>query len=161
MMLNGHYPPINIMDSSIEKLLRCEKLSLSTNLIERIAHLNGLRHLKILSLGRNLLTNLLPLEMISETLEELWISYNSIQRFDGILTMKKLRVLYISNNQIKEWSEIRRLSTIVTLEDLVLYGNPLHIEWEKGEDAWIETIQKLIKSLKKLDGVFLKRDNDI
>jgi hypothetical protein len=30
--------------------------------------------------------------VINGTLEELWISYNSIEKFDGILTMKKLRV---------------------------------------------------------------------
>lgn len=47
--------------------------------------------------------------MLSETLEELWISYNSITRFDGILNMKKLRVLYMSNNLIKEWKEVERL----------------------------------------------------
>ncbi|CAF1581629.1 unnamed protein product [Adineta ricciae] len=160
IMLNGYYPPINVMDATIEKLLHCEKLSLSTNMIERIAHLNGLRHLKILSLGRNLLTNLLHLEVLNETLEELWISYNSIQKFDGILNMKKLRVLYISNNQIKDWSEIRHLASVDTLEDLVLYGNPIHDEWKKGEDAWLEAVHKLLKSLKKLDGLFLKQDFD-
>ena len=60
MMLNGHYPPIYIMDGAIGKLVQCEyvqltrmrrdmrlfdvfrKLSLSTNLIEKIANLNGL-----------------------------------------------------------------------------------------------------------------------
>ncbi|CAF1034110.1 unnamed protein product [Adineta steineri] len=155
IMLNGHYPPIHIMDHSLGKLIRCEKLSLSTNMIERIANLNGLKHLKILSLGRNLITSLAPLEVVSDTLEELWISYNSIQKFDGILTMKKLRVLYMSNNHIKEWSELRRLSAISTLEDLVFNGNPLHDEWKKDEESWIDTVHKLIKSLRKLDGLFL------
>jgi len=35
--------------------------------------------------------------VINGTLEELWISYNSIQKFDGILTMKKLRVNFFES----------------------------------------------------------------
>ncbi|CAF1116652.1 unnamed protein product [Adineta ricciae] len=171
IMLNGYYPPINVMDASIEKLLHCEKLSLSTNMIEKIAHLNGLRKSKNFIVWRvfrkssikkedSSNRHSLQQEVLNETLEELWISYNSIQKFDGILNMKKLRVLYISNNQIKDWSEIRHLASVDTLEDLVLYGNPIHDEWKKDEDAWIETVHKLLKSLKKLDGLFLKQDFD-
>jgi hypothetical protein len=39
-----------------------------------------------------------------------------------------------------------------SLQDLVFTGNPLHDEWKNGEEAWIDTIQKIIKSLTKLDG---------
>lgn len=96
VLLYGQFPPIDKMDASISTLVSCEydafstahsarvhssfssrKLSLSTNMIEKIANLNGLskhsvrihhrspprplEHLKILSLGRNLIKNLVGL----------------------------------------------------------------------------------------------------
>lgn len=44
-------------------------------------------------------------EAVGDTLEELWISYNLIEKLKGIHVMKKLRVLYMSNNLVKEWGE--------------------------------------------------------
>nr|XP_053643296.1 dynein axonemal light chain 1-like [Cherax quadricarinatus] len=55
--LIGLYPPIEKLDSSLQALVNCEKLSLSTNMIEKLSHLNNLRCLKILSLGRNNIKN--------------------------------------------------------------------------------------------------------
>ena len=49
----GILPSIEKMDASLSMLVNCEKLSLSSNSIEKIANLNGLKNLKILSLGRN------------------------------------------------------------------------------------------------------------
>lgn len=90
-----------------------------------------LENLKILSLGRNLIKNLVGLvslsfflfliefvtdfcsliieEAVADTLEELWISYNQIEKLKGIGGMKKLRVLYMSNNAVKEWPEFQKL----------------------------------------------------
>ena len=70
------------------------RLSISTNMIERIANLNGLKNLKILSLGRNCIKNLTGLEVVGDTLEELWISYNYIERLNGITVLKKLKVSF-------------------------------------------------------------------
>lgn len=44
---------------------------------------------------------------MADSLEELWISYNLIEKLKGIQCMKKLRVLYMSNNLVKEWGETR------------------------------------------------------
>ncbi|RXN19112.1 dynein light chain axonemal [Labeo rohita] len=101
--LYGQIPPIEKMDASLSNLVNCERLSLSTNCIEKIANLNGLKNLKILSLGRNNIKNLNGLEAVGDTLEELWISYNLIEKLKGIHVMKKLKVLYMSNNLVKEW----------------------------------------------------------
>ncbi|KAJ8937154.1 hypothetical protein NQ318_009320 [Aromia moschata] len=49
--------PIEKMDNSLSALVKCEKLSLSTNMIEKIAGLSALKNLKILSLGRNYIKN--------------------------------------------------------------------------------------------------------
>uniref|UniRef100_A0A8C0S232 Dynein axonemal light chain 1 n=1 Tax=Canis lupus familiaris TaxID=9615 RepID=A0A8C0S232_CANLF len=56
--LYAQIPPIEKMDASLSTLANCEKLSLSTNCIEKIANLNGLKNLRILSLGRNNIKNL-------------------------------------------------------------------------------------------------------
>ena len=41
-----------------------------------------LKNLKILSLGRNQIRRFQGLEDIGQTLEELWISYNNIEKLD-------------------------------------------------------------------------------
>jgi dynein light chain 1 len=46
---------------------------------------------------------------VGDTLEELWISYNQIEKLKGIGGMKKLKVLYMSNNLVKEWVEFQKL----------------------------------------------------
>lgn len=42
---------------------------------------------------------------MGDTLEELWISYNLLEKLKGIHVMKKLKVLYMSNNLVKEWGK--------------------------------------------------------
>lgn len=71
---------------------------------------------------------------MADTLEELWISYNNIEKLKGIGVLKKLKVicideflllakifnfsnsftfgsqvLYMSNNQVKAWEEFQKL----------------------------------------------------
>lgn len=55
-------------------------LSLSTNSIDRISGLSGLTKLRTLSLGRNLLRSLAGVEVAAGSLEELWVSYNSLDK---------------------------------------------------------------------------------
>jgi len=46
---------------------------------------------------------------VTETLEELWLSYNLIATLDGIQCCQNLTTLYISNNLIKAWTELDKL----------------------------------------------------
>ncbi|XP_038193261.1 dynein light chain 1, axonemal isoform X1 [Arvicola amphibius] len=149
--LYAQIPPIEKMDASLSTLACCEKLSLSTNCIEKIANLNGLKNLRILSLGRNNIKNLNGLEAVGDTLEELWISYNFIEKLKGIHVMKKLKILYMSNNLVKDWAEFVKLAELPCLEDLVFVGNPLE-EKHSAEGNWIEEATKRVPKLKKLDG---------
>ena len=55
-------------------------MALSTNNIEKISSLTGMENLKILSLGRNLIKKIENLDSVADTLEELWMSYNSIEK---------------------------------------------------------------------------------
>ena len=85
-----------------------------------------MKNLKILALGRNLIKSFAGLEPLGDTLEELWISYNLIEKMKGINAMKNLRVLYMSNNLVKDWHEFNRLQELTNLRDLLFVGNPLY-----------------------------------
>ncbi|XP_065063800.1 dynein axonemal light chain 1-like [Rhopilema esculentum] len=157
--LYAQMPPIEKMDASLSTLSACEKLSLSTNCIEKIANLNGLKNLRILSLGRNNIKNLNGLEAVADTLEELWISYNNIEKLKGIGVLKKLKVLYMSNNLVKTMDEFGKLADLPVLEDLVFVGNALE-EKHTAEGDWREQATKRLPKLKKLDGVPVVRQDE-
>ncbi|UJR31816.1 hypothetical protein I4U23_019293 [Adineta vaga] len=155
--LYGRIPPIEKLDQSLSSLINCERLALSSNTIERIGYMNGLHHLKILSLSRNNIKNLTGLEVLG-----------------AINALKKLRVFYFAYNQIKDWAEISKLNDLNALEEITAYGNPIH-ERIVGENFSPEPSQPItslekeyrqefrnrVIHLKKLDGrVFLDKDDD-
>lgn len=78
--LCGVCPPIEKMDSSLATLKACRHLALSTNNLDKIGNLAGLEVLEVLSLGRNCLKKLENLEAVAGTLQQLWLSYNQIDR---------------------------------------------------------------------------------
>ena len=98
------------MDDSLNQLENCEKLSLSTNQIERIINLPKLKMLKILSLGRNNIKRIVGLDEIGQTLEQLWLSYNQIEKLEGLNPCIKLHTFLCSNNRIKNWDEVAKLA---------------------------------------------------
>uniref|UniRef100_A0A2K6GH92 Dynein axonemal light chain 1 n=1 Tax=Propithecus coquereli TaxID=379532 RepID=A0A2K6GH92_PROCO len=138
--LYAQIPPIEKMDASLSTLGNC--------------------NLRILSLGRNNIKNLNGLEAVGDTLEELWISYNFIEKLKGIHVMKKLKILYMSNNLVRDWAEFVKLAELPCLEDLVFVGNPLE-EKHSAENNWIEEATKRVPKLKKLDGTpVIKEDEE-
>ena len=98
--LIGQYPPIEKLDGPFHILINCEKLSLSTNMIVNIQNLQVLRNLRVLSLGRNLIKSLQGIEGVAETLRELWISYNQIDKLKPIRNMVNLKTLYMAHNLV-------------------------------------------------------------
>lgn len=71
----------------------------------------------------------------------------------GIEKLTNLTTLYISNNRVKDWSEIERLAVLENLTDLLLIGNPIYNEFKENiADYRIEVIKRL-PQLKKLDGI--------
>ncbi|CAO1441301.1 unnamed protein product [Diamesa serratosioi] len=150
--LQFQFPPIDKMTADLSTLANCVKLSLSTNQIDRIAGLSpNMKHLKILALGRNNIKSLNGLEAVADTLEELWISYNIIEKLKGIEQMKKLKVLYIAYNNVRDWKEFSILASLHgSLEDLIFLGNPLAESME--ENAYHAEAIRRLPFLKKLDG---------
>jgi dynein light chain 1, axonemal len=63
-------PPILKLDNALNSLVNCERLALSTNAIDRLIPLNGMKNLKILSLGRNQIKKIEKLDDVADTLEE-------------------------------------------------------------------------------------------
>ena len=153
----GMIPPIDKMDAALNQLVMCEKLSLSTNTIDRITNLNGLKCLKILSLGRNNIKNLSGLDAVSDTLEQLWLSYNLIEKLKGIQVLKKLSVLYMTNNLVKDWAEFQKLSDLPSLVELNFVGNPLE-EKHTSDGDWKDQALKRLPNLNKLDGDNIVKD---
>lgn len=156
--LEFQYPPIEKMDKNLSRLTACEKLSLSTNMIERIIGVAELTNLTILSLGRNNLKSLGGLEPLNETLQELWISYNSIEKLQPLEGFRKLKVFYMAHNLVRDWGEVNKLGGINTLEDMVLIGNPL--QENNDETTYKREVTKRLKSLKKIDGEPIIREGD-
>ena len=126
--LIGVFPPIERMDNSLTKLEMCEKLSLSTNMISMINNLQNMKCLKILSLGKNLVKSLAGIEAVADTLEELWISYNRIEKLTPLTKMRTLKTLFMAHNFVYQWDQFAQLQELPCLKDLVFLGNPLEEE---------------------------------
>ena len=143
-------PPIDKMDDSLNQLEACQRLSLSTNAIERMIALPKLKNLRILSLGRNNIKRIMALEDVGATLEELWISYNQIEKLDGLQPCVKLSVLYMSNNKIKAWDELGKVAQLPEIKTVLFVGNPIYGEKTKEENA--PYVVKRIPQIETVDG---------
>merc|ERR1711865_636716 len=155
--LYGMLPPITKMDpAALSTLKECKHLALSSNNIDKIGNLARMEKLVVLSLGRNNIKKLENLDGLGARLEQLWISYNIISSLAGIEKLRVLKVLFISNNKISDFKEVNRLAELSsTLEEVVLFGNPLHmgIIGKDGELAWADQVLTALPTLKKLDGI--------
>ena len=143
-------PPVEKMDDSLNQLEACEHLSLSTNSIDRMIALPKLKNLKILSLARNVIKRIMGLEEIGQSLEELWISYNLIEKLDGLQPCIKLHTLFIGNNKIKSWDEVSKLSQLPEIKSVLLWGNPIYGDMEK--DKAILPVVKRVPQIENVDG---------
>ncbi|KAK7194163.1 dynein light chain [Novymonas esmeraldas] len=152
VLLIGLLPPITKMDKEITTLKDCVHLGLSTNAIEKIGPgLKDLKNLKVLSLGRNNIRKLEQLDL--PQLEQLWVSYNKIDKLTGLDKLKGLRVLFMSNNLINSWTEIDRLANqCPELVDVLFLNNPLCSGAASNQEYRYMMLQRLPK-LTRLDGV--------
>lgn len=96
---------------------------------------------------------------MADTLEQLWISYNLIEKLNGIEKLQKLKVFYASNNKIKDWTEVARLANLPLLEDVVLRGNPIKRE-DMDIQVYVNEVKKRVPGLKILDGEGVGGDDE-
>ena len=152
--LIGVYPPIEKMEGPFHLLINCEKFSLSTNQIVSISNLQAFKTLKVLSLGRNNIKSLQGIEGAAESLEQLWISYNQIDRLKPIRNLLRLKVMYLSHNYVREWREFEHLTELPCLEDLVFIGNPLEEE-ASANGKYQDEVTKVISLFILIMNMFL------
>jgi len=155
-------PPIQKLDSALNSLVNVKKLSLSTNAIDKMISLPGLKNLEILSLGRNQIKKIAGLEEVGNTLKELWISYNHISTLDGLHPCVKLTTLFIGNNKIKNWEELLKLGANSVLDNVLLLGNPLYDGLSRKAAA--PKVISMLPSLRTVDGEMITgfdSDNNI
>ena len=138
------------LDNSLNDLVNCKQLALSTNSIDRMTSLAGMKSLEILSMGRNSLKRIEKLEDNKETLRELWLSYNLIASLDGLDSLSNLEVLYMSNNRIKSFDEMAKLEGLNNLRDVMFFGNPCY-EGLSKEEYRVEILKRL-PQVQKIDG---------
>jgi dynein light chain 1 len=147
-------PPMDKMDESLNQFENSTKLSLSTNAIERMIALPKLKQLKVLSLGRNNIKRIMALEEIGLTLEELWLSYNSIEKLDGLQPCIKLTTFFLGNNKVRVWDEVSKLSQLPEIKNVLFVGNPIY--GDKAQDGYRENnaplVVKRIPQVENVDG---------
>lgn len=91
------------------------------------------------------------LEDVGQTLEQLWISYNAIDRLDGLQPCIKLRILFMSNNKIKSWDEVSKLAQLPEIQNVLLVGNIIYGK-DNQEESWPMVIKR-VPQLTTLDDV--------
>ena len=142
--------PLEKLDNEINQFENCEKLSLSTNSIIQIVPMQRLKNLKILSLARNNIKRIQNLEDVAATLEQLWLSYNLIERLDNLAPLQKLHTFYISNNKLRNWEEVAKCSQLADLKAVLFLGNPIYTAPTKQEN-WPMVCRK-IPNVDSIDG---------
>ncbi|CAD2088941.1 dynein light chain 1, putative [Plasmodium vinckei brucechwatti] len=142
-------PLIEKLDQSINTLEKCKRLSLSTNRIEKLVPMPGLKNIEILSIGRNCIKKLQFLEDISGTLKQLWISYNNIDKLDNLQSLKNLQntlpeliELGLKGNPIYEGrtNEYMKLVILKKLPQLKVVDNETITEKQRNDALTIEVI---------------------
>ncbi len=111
------------------------------------------------SLDRNLLKTLQGIEAAAYTLEQLWISYNQVDKLKPLRNLTKLMVLYVAHNYVHEWRKFEHMMEPPELEDLVFIGNPLEEEMSAVGKYYDEVI-KLLLYLRKLNGFLVITENE-
>ena len=84
------------------------------------------------------------MEEVGETLQELWISYNNIEKLDNLAPhCKNLKVLYMAHNKIKDWNELEKIKDLKKLTNVVFLGNEIYNKFNSKEEGRIEVLRRL------------------
>jgi dynein light chain 1 len=73
------------------------------------------------------------LDEVGATLQQLWISYNLIEKLEGLQSCTVLHTLFISNNKIASMDEINRLQSLPEIKNVLLLGNKIYDGMTKEE----------------------------
>ncbi len=154
--LNFTIPPIDKLEAAIlSTLTNCVQLSLSTNCIEKMVTISGLKKLQVLSLGRNQIKKIYGLEEVGANLKELWISYNLIEKLDGLAPhCTELETFYIAHNKIKDFIELDKIKDLPNLKNCVFLGNEIYDKYENPTQGRLRVLKK-IEKLTMIDNILV------
>ncbi|CDS36644.1 leucine rich repeat containing protein 23 [Echinococcus multilocularis] len=134
-------PPLNQF-----KLRSLETLELRGNKITSSEGLSELHALKTLYFSENLLRSVEDISAM-KGLVILHLRDNNIRRLDGFLHgPPNLQYLNLRGNQIKRWSEVKKLMSLLTLKILILSDNPI-----ADRDHYRPLVLGMLPRLKRLD----------
>ncbi|KAH9279052.1 Leucine-rich repeat-containing protein 23 [Echinococcus granulosus] len=134
-------PPLNQF-----KLRSLETLELRGNKITSSEGLSELHALKTLYFSENLLHSVEDISAM-KGLVILHLRDNNIRRLDGFLHgPPNLQYLNLRGNQIKRWSEVKKLMSLLTLKILILSDNPI-----ADRDHYRPLVLGMVPRLKRLD----------
>ena len=112
-----------------------------------------MKRLRILSMGRNQLKKIEKLDDGRHAGRALDL-YNAISTLDGFQGLSSLEILYMSNNNLKDFSELEKLSGPSLLRDVLFVGNPMY-EGLSPEEQRINVL-KFLPNVQKIDGDMVK-----
>ena len=90
------------------------------------------------------------MDEIGNSLEQLWISYNQIEKLEGLNPCIKLNTLYITNNRIKIWDEISKLAALPEIKVVSFVSNPIYGDMPPEETA--PMVFKRLPNIENIDG---------
>ncbi|CAN0891428.1 Serine/threonine-protein kinase 11-interacting protein [Linum grandiflorum] len=114
-----------LMDESLQLLPAVETLDLSRNKFSKVDNLRKCVKLKHLDLGFNHLRRIDPFRQVSCNLVRLVLRNNALTTLHGLENLKSLEHLDVSYNILSNFLELEVLSSLPSLYNLWLEGNPL------------------------------------
>lgn len=124
-----------------------EKLRLNNSKIASIRDISTrLVNLKFLSLAHCGITSLDGISVLSAQLEELYLAFNHISELTELMSLDKLTVLDLEENEISKLDDIEILKCCGALRALTLAGNPA-----AASESYKPDVARLIPQLVYLD----------
>lgn len=124
---NFSHNEIETIDEGVKLMPNIEHLILSNNKIGALSNLTSLPHLSHLTLSANCFTEANDFHMKLGNIRYIDLSLNSIRSLQGFSKLYSLEGLDLTANQISDLLEIKYVSGLPCLENLILTGNPVAI----------------------------------
>lgn len=116
---------IETIDEGVKLMPSIEYLTLSNNKIGALSNLTSLPHLSHLSLSANCFAEANDFHTKLGNIRHIDLSLNSISSLQGFSKLYSLEGLDLTSNLVSDLSEIKHVSGLPCLENLILTGNPV------------------------------------
>ena len=90
------------------------------------------------------------MDEIGNSLEQLWISYNQIEKLEGLNPCIKLHTLSMTNNRIKIWDELSKLAALPEIKSVSFVNNPIYGDMPNEESH--PMVYKRLPNIENIDG---------